>query len=65
MFQPGKTILISDSSLSSVIEVNESDYAATGGLKGGNHPRGIAVNRTTAKIYVTEEDNSTVNVYSY
>jgi YVTN family beta-propeller protein len=65
MFQPGKTVLISDdSTLSPVIQVNESSYAATGGLKGGTGPIGIAINRKTGKIYVAESGNGTVNVYS-
>jgi YVTN family beta-propeller protein len=66
MFQPGKTILISDdSSLSAVIEVNESTYGSTAGLTGGSGPIGIAVNRKTGKIYVAESSSATVNVYAH
>ncbi|HEV2396450.1 MAG TPA: YncE family protein [Candidatus Sulfotelmatobacter sp.] len=64
MFQPGKTVLVSDSSLNAVMEFSESTYAAIGGLKGGNKPFGIAVNRKTGKTYVTENGSNTVNVYS-
>lgn len=65
IFQLGKTILISDaSSLSPVIELSESTYAATGALKGGSGPAGIAVNRKTRKIYVVETGNGTVIVYA-
>jgi YVTN family beta-propeller protein len=64
LFQPGKSILISDRSLNAVVQVNESTYAATAGLKGGNGPAGIAVNRKTGNIYVTETGNGTVNVYT-
>jgi len=64
MFQPGKSVLISDLSLGTVVQVSESSYAATAGLKGGNGPYGIAVNRKTGKIYVAESGNGTVNVYS-
>lgn len=64
-FRPGKSVLISDdSSLNAVIEINESTYAATAGLKGGRGPYGIAVNRKTGKIYVAESGNSTVIVYA-
>jgi YVTN family beta-propeller protein len=64
MFQPGKSILISDDSLSAVIEVNESTYAATSGLKGGSGSYGLAVNRKTGGIYVAESSNGTVIVYA-
>jgi YVTN family beta-propeller protein len=65
MFQPEKTVLVSDdSSLSAVMEINESSYAAIGGLKGGSGTYGIAVNRKTGKIYVAESSTGTVNVYS-
>jgi YVTN family beta-propeller protein len=64
MFQPGKSVLISDLSLNAVVQVNESTYAVSAGLKGGNGPAGIAVNRKTGNIYVTETGNGTVNVYT-
>lgn len=63
IFQPGKSVLISDFSLNTVFQVNESTYAVSAGLKGGNAPEGIAVNRKTRKIYVTETGNGTVIVY--
>ena len=64
MFQPGKSVLISDdSTLSAVIEVNEGTYAATGGLKGGSGPYGFAVNRKTGTIYVAESSSGTVIAY--
>jgi DNA-binding beta-propeller fold protein YncE len=64
IFQPGKTILISDF-ISEVIEVSESSYATTAELGGGVGPAGVAVNRNTGRIYVAELDTDTVNVYSY
>ncbi|HEV2396451.1 MAG TPA: hypothetical protein VGS27_05900 [Candidatus Sulfotelmatobacter sp.] len=64
MFKPGKTVLVSDSSLNAVIEFSETTYSALAGLKGGNGPFGIAVNRKAGKIYVAESGNNTVNVYS-
>jgi YVTN family beta-propeller protein len=64
MFKPGKTVLISDLSLSSVLEVSESSYAPVSKLKGGNGSDGITINRKTGKIYVAESGNGTVNVYS-
>jgi YVTN family beta-propeller protein len=64
MFQPGKTILISDSSLGALLEVSESSYAVSAVLKGGSDPFGIGVNRKMGKIYVAEEGTNTVNVYN-
>jgi YVTN family beta-propeller protein len=65
MFQPGRTVLISDdSTLSAVTEFSESTYAAVGGLKGGSGPAGIAVNRKTGSIYVAESSSGTVIVYA-
>jgi YVTN family beta-propeller protein len=64
MFQPGKSILVSDSSLDSVTEINENNYAATVGRKAVSGPAGIAVNRKTGKIYVTELFSGTVTVYT-
>ncbi len=64
MFQPGKTVLIADKSRNVVVDFAESTYAATAGLRGGNGPMGIAVNRQTGKIYVAESGNGTVNVYT-
>ena len=52
-------MLDSTPSLSPVIELSESTYAATGALKGGSGPAGIAVNRKTRKIYVVETGNGT------
>lgn len=65
MFQPGKSVMISDdSNPGSVIEFSESTYAPISALAGGNTPIGIGVNRKTGKIYVAESGNGTVNVYS-
>jgi YVTN family beta-propeller protein len=65
MFQPGKTILVSDnSSLNAVVEFSQTTYGATAGLTGGSAPVGIVVNRKTGKVYVAESGNGTVNVYS-
>jgi len=65
MFQPGKTFLVSDSSsLNAVMEFSEITYGAIAGLKGGNKPYGIAVNRKTGKIYVAENGSNSVNVYN-
>jgi YVTN family beta-propeller protein len=64
MFQPGKAILVADSSLNAVIQISERTYAASAGLKGGSGPAGIAVNQKTGNIYVTETGNGTVNVYT-
>ena len=65
MFQPGKTFLVSDSSsLNAVVEFSEITYGAVGGLKSGNKPGGIGVNRKTGKIYVAENGSNSVNVYS-
>jgi DNA-binding beta-propeller fold protein YncE len=64
MFQPGKSVLVSDSSLNAVVLVSEGTYSATAGLAGGSAPYGIAVNRKTGKIYVAEFDSGTVNVYT-
>jgi YVTN family beta-propeller protein len=63
MFQPGKTILISDEFSGCVIEVNETTYTPSGRLKGGSGAYGIALNRQTGKIYVAESGDGTVNVY--
>jgi DNA-binding beta-propeller fold protein YncE len=64
VFQPGETVLISDLSLSSVLEVSETTYAPVSKL-GGNGSYGIAINRRTGKIYVAESGNGTVNVYTH
>jgi YVTN family beta-propeller protein len=64
LLQPGKSVMVSDSSLGAVIEFNDSTYAFTGGLAAAGSPIGVAVNRTTGKIYVAESSAGTVNVYS-
>lgn len=64
MFEPGKSFLVSDTSLSDVTEFSETTYNPIAGLKGGDKPCGIAVNRKTGKIYVAENGNGTVNAYS-
>jgi YVTN family beta-propeller protein len=65
MLQPGKSVLISDYSFNTgVLDVNELTYDTSGILEDGSDPIGIAVNRKTGKIYVTESGNNTVNVYT-
>jgi len=64
MFQPGKSILVSDSSLDSLTEFNENTYAAAVGRKAVSGPDGIAFNRKTGKIYVAELFSGTVTVYT-
>lgn len=61
---PGKTALLSDDGLSVVVPVNEGTYAVGPALIGGSGSYGIAVNRSTRKIYVAESASGTVNVYT-
>jgi YVTN family beta-propeller protein len=63
VFQPGKTVLISDLLLNAVFEVSESSYATSGELRGGIGPMGVAASGTTGSIYVTESTSGTLIVY--
>ena len=64
VFQPGKTVLISDNQLNAVEQISESNFAVSAGYKGGSSPAGVAVNQTTHVVYVAEEGNNTVIAYA-
>ncbi|HEY1679834.1 MAG TPA: hypothetical protein VGG04_19110 [Candidatus Sulfotelmatobacter sp.] len=63
-FQLGKSALVSFSSINGLMLVSDSSYTVVTGLKSGNGPAGMAVNRKTGKVYVTQINNGTVIVYS-
>jgi len=65
VFQPGKSVLISDYSLNTVTAVDESTYATTGLPKAGSGPYGVAVNRKTLNIYTAEAFSDTVTAYNH
>ena len=64
LLQPGKSAMVSDSSLGAVIQFSDTNYAFTGALSATGTPIGFAVNRKTGKIYVAESSSGTVNVYT-
>ncbi|HEX3822581.1 MAG TPA: hypothetical protein VHW45_19775 [Candidatus Sulfotelmatobacter sp.] len=63
-FQLGRSALVSFSSINGLMLISDSSYTILAGLKSGNGPVGIAVNRTTGKVYVTQINDGTVIVYT-
>ncbi|MGH9494132.1 MAG: hypothetical protein ACRD3B_03975 [Candidatus Sulfotelmatobacter sp.] len=63
-FQLGKSALVSFASINGLMLISDSSYKVVTGLKSGNGPVGMAVNRKTGKVYVTQINDGTVIVYS-
>jgi YVTN family beta-propeller protein len=66
VLQPGKTVLISDDGIDNCLwPISETNNKVGTALKGFNGPVGIAVNQVTHKVYVANNVNNTVTVFSY
>ena len=64
VFQPGKSVLVTDFQRNALFQIKESTFAVSSGLKSGNAPLGIAMNHTSQAAYVAESGNNTVIAYT-